>query len=309
MIQMLKRAGAIAAAMLVVVLCAAPVLADDAYDDETAAYINPYPLVMGVEVYDGVTYDFSFHLPQYYDIRANIGYRDGYFISGYYTANCLHVMSNVSTGALSSPVFPDLEDAFTQDLNVRAVSPFLYDIDWTVYPVFKTSHEFHYEVTYSFVDSGTYEYVSGVYSDIITASEAQAGYNLFPSELKGRFADALNGVVLITELHTWSYSQSVNLDGSTDYGVTMFNLDDLDSSSLPAVQDAWKFAIQTMSDRQYDKGFYAGGGAPNLFSWLIAPIEAFFEIEFYPGISIGGIAGIMLAVMVVIAMLFFFKGK
>ena len=51
------------------------------------------------------------------------------------------------------------------------------------------------------------------------------------------------------------------------------------------------------------------GSQPDLFGWLIKPIQAFFNLQITPGITLGGIAGIMIAAMVVIAVLMFFKGK
>ena len=45
----------------------------------------------------------------------------------------------------------------------------------------------------------------------------------------------------------------------------------------------------------------------DLFSWLVAPIETFFGLEVYPGISIGGIGALILVVLVVGAVLVLFK--
>ena len=41
----------------------------------------------------------------------------------------------------------------------------------------------------------------------------------------------------------------------------------------------------------------------NLFNWFIEPIQKFFEIEFFPGISLGAVAGIFAAIFVVLALI------
>lgn len=41
----------------------------------------------------------------------------------------------------------------------------------------------------------------------------------------------------------------------------------------------------------------------NLFNWIVQPIWEFFNIEFYPGISIGGILGAFLAIMIALALI------
>lgn len=41
----------------------------------------------------------------------------------------------------------------------------------------------------------------------------------------------------------------------------------------------------------------------DLFSWLINPIEKFFAIEFFPGISLGGVAGVLVMILVALALI------
>lgn len=47
----------------------------------------------------------------------------------------------------------------------------------------------------------------------------------------------------------------------------------------------------------------------DLFGWLIDPIEAFFALEIVPNLSIGGIFGILLTSLVLIAVLVMLKGR
>lgn len=41
----------------------------------------------------------------------------------------------------------------------------------------------------------------------------------------------------------------------------------------------------------------------NLFNWIIGPIENFFSIEFFPGITLGGILGAFVVILVVLALI------
>lgn len=39
----------------------------------------------------------------------------------------------------------------------------------------------------------------------------------------------------------------------------------------------------------------------DMFSWIVRPVESFFELEFYPGISVGGIFTLILAAAAIFA--------